>query len=109
MHSYSGVDEFREKGAIALKHALAANKLMLFEEFGATGKTKPEEIAKHIAVFNDLRVPWMPWQMSKPGNGEADFEFWTDEPTYEVVRREAKRAAKLKAAQRWNLRDGRPR
>ncbi|KAK0384836.1 hypothetical protein NLU13_7314 [Sarocladium strictum] len=109
MHSYSGVAEFRQKGRIALDHALAANKLMLFEEFGATGAKKPDEIAAHIAVFNELRVPWMPWQISKPGSGQADFEFWTDEPTYGVVQREAKRAAQLTAAQSWNAgRRGKP-
>lgn len=103
MHSYGGVDEFRERGAIALQHALEADKLMLFEEFGATGSEKPEEIAAHIAVFNDLRVPWLPWQMSKPGNGEADFEYWTDEPTYGVVRCGSNAAAALEAAQIWSI------
>ena len=82
LHSYSGVDEFRNKGPVALQRALEANKLTLFEEFGASGQTKADEIAAHIQVFNDLGVPWMPWQISKPGNGASDFEFWTDEETY---------------------------
>ena len=101
MHSYSGVDEFREKGAIALQHALDANKLMLFEEFGAAGCGKANELAAHIAVFNDLRVPWMPWQISKPGNGKADFEFWTDEQSYGVVQIGSNEAVELEGAQSW--------
>lgn len=103
MHSYSGVEEFRTQGAIALQHALDADKLMLFEEFGASGGGKADEMAAHIAVFNDLRVPWMPWQISKPGNGQSDFEFWTDEDTYGVVRDGAETASGITAAQSWNL------
>lgn len=101
IHSYSGVEEFSSKGPIALEHALAAKKLMMFEEFGATGENKSKEVGDHIAVFNNLRVPWMPWQISKPGNGEKDFEFWTDEPTYEVVKEGSEAAASLVAAQEW--------
>jgi mannan endo-1,4-beta-mannosidase len=103
LHSYSGVDEFRTKGPIALQHALEANKLTLFEEFGASGQTKAEEVAAHIQVFNELGVPWMPWQISKPGNGQADFEFWTDEETYNVVKTGSEEARGLKAAQSWSL------
>uniref|UniRef100_A0A8H7TQ56 mannan endo-1,4-beta-mannosidase n=1 Tax=Bionectria ochroleuca TaxID=29856 RepID=A0A8H7TQ56_BIOOC len=103
IHSYSGVAEFRSKGPAALQRALNANKLMLFEEFGASGSGKANEIAQHIAVFNDLRVPWLPWQISKPGNGQADFEFWTNEETYGVVRDGSNAAAGLNAAQGWSI------
>jgi mannan endo-1,4-beta-mannosidase len=103
MHSYSGVDEFREKGAVALQHALEANKLMLFEEFGATGCGKANELAAHIEVFNNLGAPWLPWQVSKPGNGKNDFEFWTDEEAYAVVRNGSNEAAGLAAAQIWPI------
>lgn len=103
MHSYSGVSEFREKGPIALQRALDSNKLMLFEEFGASGGSKASEMSEHIAVFNDLRVPWMPWQISKPGNGEADFEFWTDEATYDTVRDGSNVAAGMEGAQSWPI------
>ncbi|CAG9981788.1 unnamed protein product [Clonostachys byssicola] len=103
IHSYSGVAEFRNKGPAALQRALNANKLMLFEEFGASGSGKANEIAQHIAVFNDLRVPWLPWQISKPGNGQADFEFWTNEDTYGAVRDGSNAAAGLNAAQSWSI------
>jgi mannan endo-1,4-beta-mannosidase len=45
----------------------------------------------------------MPWQISKPGNGQGDFEFWTDEPTYDVVKKGSEKASKSKAAQKWSL------
>lgn len=103
IHSYSGVEEFRAKGPIALEHALASRKYMLFEEFGASGQDKAEVLGDHIDVFNDLGVPWMPWQISKPGNGASDFEFWTDEVAYGMVERGAAKAQKTKSAQMWSL------
>jgi mannan endo-1,4-beta-mannosidase len=99
LHSYSGVEEFRTKGPIALQRALAAEKLMLFEEFGASGEDKAQVLADHIAVFNEMRVPWMPWQISKPGNGANDFEFWTDEEAYDVVKEGSRQAGRKESAQ----------
>jgi len=103
IHSYSGVEEFRSKGPVALQRALDANKLMLFEEFGASGEGKAQTLKDHVAVFNDLRVPWMPWQISKPGNGANDFEFWTDEEAYGVVKEGAAEAGEQEGAQRFNI------
>ncbi|KAI3575562.1 glycoside hydrolase superfamily [Fusarium oxysporum f. sp. albedinis] len=93
IHSYMGVNEFKNKGPVALQHAKSANKLMLFEEFGATGSN----------VFNGLGVPWMPWQISKPGNKANDYEFWTDEPTYDVVEDGSNDALAIGAAQTWSI------
>ena len=76
---------------------------MLFEEFGATGDNKADVIGQHIDVFNSLRVPWSPWQISKPGKGTADYEFWTDEPTYGTVKDGSKTAQGLEAAQEWAI------
>lgn len=101
LHSYNGVEEFRTKGPVALEHAKAANKLTLFEEFGASGDNKAQVLADHIAVFNGLGMPWMPWQISKPGNGAKDFEFWTDEPAYDAVKQGALQAGKEKSAQKF--------
>lgn len=103
LHSYSGVEEFQTKGPIALQHALAADKLVLFEEFGASGEDKAQVLQDHIAVFNDLGVPWMPWQISKPGNGASDFEFWTDEAAYDAVAQGALEAGGKESAQEWSV------
>ncbi|KAI1042289.1 hypothetical protein LB505_003017 [Fusarium chuoi] len=103
IHSYSGVNEFKNKGPVALQHAKSANKLMLFEEFGATGSSKSTTVGQHIDVFNGLGVPWMPWQISKPGNKANDYEFWTDEPTYDVVEDGSNDALAKSAAQTWSI------
>ncbi|KAL7769833.1 hypothetical protein ACKLNR_001217 [Fusarium oxysporum f. sp. zingiberi] len=103
IHSYMGVNEFKNKGPVALQHAKSANKLMLFEEFGATGSSKSTTVGQHIDVFNGLGVPWMPWQISKPGNKANDYEFWTDEPTYDVVEDGSNDALAIGAAQTWSI------
>jgi mannan endo-1,4-beta-mannosidase len=103
IHSYSGVEEFRTKGPLALQRGKAADKLMLFEEYGASGENKAKVLADHISLFNGLGVPWMPWQISKPGNGASDFEFWTDEAAYNVVKRGARQAGREKSAQDWSF------
>ena len=82
---------------------MASRKYVLFEEFGASGQNKAEVLEDHIDVFNGLGVPWMPWQISKPGNGASDFEFWTDEAAYGVVERGAATAQKKESAQKWSL------
>jgi mannan endo-1,4-beta-mannosidase len=86
-----------------LQHALEAGKLMTFEEFGASGVNKAQTLKDHIDVFNGLRVPWMPWQISKPGNSANDFEFWTDEEAYEIVKQGALEAGGQEGAQRFSV------
>jgi mannan endo-1,4-beta-mannosidase len=41
----------------------------------------------------------MVWQINKPGKGAADFEFWTNEDTYGVVKTGAAKALGVAAAQ----------
>ncbi|KAI4670642.1 uncharacterized protein J4E88_009734 [Alternaria novae-zelandiae] len=99
IHSYSGVSEWRNKAPIALQHAQAAKKLVLFEEFGASGSNKASVVGQHIDIFNGLKVPWMIWQINKPGKGAADFEFWTNEDTFGVVKQGSAKALSISAAQ----------
>jgi mannan endo-1,4-beta-mannosidase len=82
-----------------LQHAQAAKKLVLFEEFGASGADKAKVVGQHIDVFNGLQVPWMIWQINKPGKGASDFEFWTNEDTYGVVKSGSEKALGLQGAQ----------
>jgi hypothetical protein len=99
IHSYSGVSEWRNKAPIALQHAQNAKKLVLFEEFGATGSNKASLVGQHIDLFNGLKVPWMIWQINRPGKAAEDFEFWTNEDTYKIVGQGAAKALSLAAAQ----------
>jgi mannan endo-1,4-beta-mannosidase len=101
IHSYSGVNEFKTKAPIALQRAQAAKKLVVFEEFGASGADKAAVVGQHIEVFNGLKVPWMIWQINKPGKSASDFEFWTNEATYGVVKTGAEKALSLTGSQKF--------
>ena len=99
IHSYSGASERRNKAPIALQRAQAAKKLVLFEKFGATGSDKAGVVGQHIDISNGLKVPWMIWQINKPGKGAADYEFWTYEDSFAVVKQGAAKALSIAAAQ----------
>ncbi|KAF9884875.1 hypothetical protein FE257_000942 [Aspergillus nanangensis] len=104
IHSYSAFDVFQSKVPLALKHALKANKLTVLEEFGSMGAGKADTIEQHVNFFNELGVPWLPWQISKPGYGEGNYEFWVDEPTYTVVKKGARKALQSPAKQKfWDM------
>lgn len=87
IHSYSGVGEFANKIPGVLAKARAKGKLVMVEEFGATGGDKARVIQDHVNVFNAAQIPWAVWQINKPGKGTGDYEFWTDEESYGVVSR----------------------
>lgn len=95
IHSYYGVDEFANKIPGVLSKAHAKGKLVMIEEFGAAGGSKAQAIQDHINVFNAAQIPWLIWQINKPGKGAGDYEFWTDEESYAVVRRGIKTANDL--------------
>ncbi|KAG9185933.1 hypothetical protein G6011_02489 [Alternaria panax] len=86
IHSYSGVTELPKK-------------LVLFEEFGATGSDKASAVAQHIDISNGLKVLWMVWQITKPGKGAADYEFWTNEDTFGAMKQGSAKALSIAAAQ----------
>lgn len=86
LHSYDGPASFASKGPGALSRAIASKTFVMVEEFGASGGNKAEVVQEHIKIFNgQLRIPWSIWEISKPGAGAADFEFFVGEPTYDVV------------------------
>ena len=41
----------------------------------------------------------MIWQINKPGKGAADYEFWTNEDTFAVVKQGSAKALSIAAAQ----------
>lgn len=99
IHSYGNLATFQSDLPKALKHALEARKYTMVEEFGSLGANKSEDIEHYIDYFNKLGVPWQPWEISKPGFGPSDYEFWVDEPTYRVVWEGGREASSSEAAQ----------
>jgi mannan endo-1,4-beta-mannosidase len=75
----------------------------MVEEFGASGGSKAEIVQEHIDIFNgQLRIPWSIWEISKAGAGAADFEFFVDEPTYDVVMNGSLTSLSTTAAQNFS-------
>ena len=100
LHSYDGAESFAQNGPGALARAEASNTLVMVEEFGAVGDTKAQQIEDHITIINgQLQMPWMVWEMSKPGSGASDYEIWVDEPAWGVIENGTRTANHLVAAQ----------
>jgi len=65
--------------------ALNSGKRLLYEEFGATGSSKQSQIQTVTNTLISTGVPWMIWEVTKPGKGSSDYEVWTDEPTWSTL------------------------
>ncbi|KAL0946018.1 hypothetical protein HGRIS_012295 [Hohenbuehelia grisea] len=66
--------------------ALASGKRLLYEEFGALGSNKQNQIQTVTNTLISTGVPWMYWEVTKPGKGSDDYEIWTDEPSWSTLR-----------------------
>ncbi|OQR82820.1 hypothetical protein ACHHYP_15469 [Achlya hypogyna] len=76
IHSYEGADQRKLESAVQL--AKVHKKRVIFEEFGATGSNKASGLGAYTKAANAAGVPWMVWEILKPGNSN-DFETWYDE------------------------------
>ncbi|KAG6810440.1 hypothetical protein H0H92_011859 [Tricholoma furcatifolium] len=65
--------------------ALSSGKRLLYEEFGAMGDTKQSAIQNVTDTLISTGVPWMYWEIMKPGQGAANYEVWTDEPSWSTL------------------------
>lgn len=55
---------------------------LLFEEWGALGGSKSSIVQSMAYALRDAGIPWLYWEIVKPGKGSSDFEVWTDEDTW---------------------------
>lgn len=86
LHDYNVTPSHVASGIDAVKGmALSSGKRLLYEEFGTRGDSKQSDL---LAVTNTListGVPWMYWELTKPGMGAANYEIWTDEPSWATL------------------------
>ena len=66
--------------------ALNSGKRLLYEEFGALGSSKQSEIQNVVNTLISTGVPWMYWEVTNPGQGSANYEVWTDEPSWQILK-----------------------
>ncbi|GLB39738.1 putative cellulase (glycosyl hydrolase family 5) [Lyophyllum shimeji] len=83
LHDYNVTPSYVAPGIDALKGiAHSSGKRLLYEEFGTKGANKQSDLLAVTTTLISTGVPWMYWEVTKPGKGAADFEIWTDEPSW---------------------------
>ncbi|KAG6834180.1 hypothetical protein H0H93_011356, partial [Arthromyces matolae] len=66
--------------------SLSSGKRLLYEEFGALGGSKQSQIQAVTNTLISTGVPWMYWEIMKPGMGSSDYEVWTDEASWSTLK-----------------------
>ncbi|KAK4046150.1 hypothetical protein OIV83_006291 [Microbotryomycetes sp. JL201] len=61
------------------------NKEVIMGEWGIAGPNKAQIIGEFVSAFKSKGLPWMYWQITKPGQCAQDFEVWTDEPAWTAL------------------------
>ncbi|KAI5477770.1 beta-1,3-mannanase [Pseudohyphozyma bogoriensis] len=63
----------------------ASGKTVMMGEWGMTGANKAALTASFVKAFAAAGLPWMYWEVVKPGKAASDFEVWTDEPSWAAL------------------------
>lgn len=86
VHDY-GTDAWATAATLdtAQQKAWNMGKTLVFEEWGALGDNKASIIADFAQALKSYNIPWLYWEIVKPGKGSSDFEVWTDEDSWGVL------------------------
>jgi len=86
VHDY-GTNAWNTAAALgdAATKAAGYGKTILFEEWGALGDSKAAIIGDFAEALKSYGIPWLYWEIVKPGKGSSDFEVWTDESAWNVL------------------------
>jgi hypothetical protein len=49
---------------------------VLFEEWGAEGSNKAQLVTQFATSLKAIQVPWLYWEVTKPGQGAANYEMY---------------------------------
>ncbi|SCV67580.1 BQ2448_5191 [Microbotryum intermedium] len=78
VHDY-GTNAQATANALKAAKTAYADKTVMMGEWGVAGGQKASTIAAFVSAFKAAGLPWMYWEIVKPGQGPADFEVWTNE------------------------------
>lgn len=86
VHDY-GTNAWTTAAALAAgqQKAWDQGKTLLFEEWGALGANKAAIIKQFAQALQQYSIPWLYWEITKPGQGSNDFEVWTNEDSWGVL------------------------
>ncbi|KAH0578621.1 hypothetical protein H2248_003759 [Termitomyces sp. 'cryptogamus'] len=107
IHDYNLDPSYVATNIDAVKEiSLSSGKRLLYEEFGALGSTKQSQIQAVTDTLISTGVPWMYWELTKPGTGAANYEVWTDEPSWSTLQSQSKATRKHIGEYGWPEIDG---
>ncbi len=103
LHTYDyDANKIGQKVSEAKNLAFKYGKRIIVEEFGAKGGDKKNILARQIAAIKNQGVPWIVWQILKPGKGAQDYEIWTNEDSWwNTVNPRGKETASTKHGWDW--------
>lgn len=52
----------------------AKGKIVMMGEWGISGSNKAATVQSFVQKFKAAGIPWMYWQVTRPGQGAKDFE-----------------------------------
>ena len=85
LHFYDRDTNFiKSKVTEARDLAWKYGKRIIVEEFGADSD-QHNTLSGIIDVLHNLDIPWMFWEVMKPGAGGKDFELWINEAVWNDV------------------------
>ena len=103
VHNYGGDRAFAANySRVARQLAVRYGKRVYVEEFGALGhaSVKAAGLGAQIDGMMDSHVPWMFWELLRPGG--TDYETWTDDEAWAALSNRSQAAAKdLDGAFAW--------
>ncbi|ORY88173.1 glycoside hydrolase superfamily [Leucosporidium creatinivorum] len=85
VHDYGTDAQTTANALVAAKSGSASGKIVMMGEWGITGSNKASTISQFVAAFKAAGLPWMYWEIVKPGKAASDFEVWTDEPAWAAL------------------------
>ncbi|GAA5954681.1 hypothetical protein JCM10213_006480 [Rhodosporidiobolus nylandii] len=84
VHDY-GTSAWSTAAALAAARDNHPSKEIVMGEWGMTGANKAALITQFREAFAAKNIPWMYWQITKPGAGAGDFEIWTSEDAWHAL------------------------
>lgn len=102
LHTYDYDTNYIAQQVTAARNlAWQYGKRVIVEEFGAISNQETE-LAAQIQAIQDLYIPWMFWEVMKPGSGGQNFEIWADENVWwSAVNPNSKTAANTTHGWSW--------
>ncbi|KAJ3180370.1 hypothetical protein HDU85_004075 [Gaertneriomyces sp. JEL0708] len=98
VHSY--FNDFRQNLPGVIQKAADTGKRVIVQEFGAANN-KAASLNQQMTDINDLKVPWIMWQIVNPNN-PTDFETFTqDEQAFGAITDRARDALGVQGVSQW--------